>query len=99
MLSNYDGKEIIVIAVPVGGSQGYHSHDPKWRETNATDWGMKFVSAQFGSTLVISSVNETTYIHHHYVLADIEIKVPPHIQVVLMPRAPTGDGTPDLSKP
>jgi hypothetical protein len=99
VLSNYDAKAITVVASPVGGAAGYHSSDPSWKETNPEDWGMTFVSAQFGDTLVISSKNEVLYIHHRYVLAKLEISVPPNILVTLVPRQLNGNGAPDLSKP
>ena len=97
--SNYDGKNITVLATPVGGAAGYHSSDPAWKETKPADWGMAYVSARFGDTLVISSKNETVYIEHHYVLADIEVSVPPNIRVVLEQTIMNGKGQPDLSKP
>jgi hypothetical protein len=99
VLSNYDARTITVAASPVGGAPGYHSPDPSWKETKPEDWGMTFVSAQFGDTLVISSKNEVLYIHHRYVLAKLEISVPPNIPVTLVPRELNGNGAPDLSKP
>src|SRR5215471_13609416 len=59
-----------------GGAKGYHSPDANWRETPAANWGLDFVSKQFGSTLVISSENEIGYIHHHYTLAQIHLGLP-----------------------
>ncbi|MFT3736407.1 MAG: hypothetical protein QM776_15545 [Rhodocyclaceae bacterium] len=90
---------VVISATAGGGAGGYHSPDPNWKETPASDWGMAFVARAFGSTLVISTKNETRYIHHHYFLEGIRIQVPPHIQVIREPRILKGDGSPDLSAP
>jgi hypothetical protein len=88
-----------VSGVASGGAKGYHSGNPFWRETPAAEWGLDFVSARFGDVLVISTENEFEYIHHHYMLKSLEIKVPVGVDVVLEPRILTGDGAPDLKEP
>ncbi len=69
-----------------GGAEGYHPADPKWRETPAAEWGLDFVASRFGATLVISSKNEIGYIHHHYVIADIVLQLPPSVELVRQAR-------------
>lgn len=95
------GEEIAIHARPQGGAAGYHPSDPSWRETNATDWGMGFTARRYGATLIISSVNEISYIHHDYYLDDIQIVKPPHVRIRLEKRIMDGDdgeGSPDLSR-
>jgi len=58
---------------PRGGTKGYHPSDPNWKETKPEDWGLKFVSRTFGDVLVVSSLNEIGYIHHQYLIEEIEI--------------------------
>jgi hypothetical protein len=65
---------------PAGGAKGYHPVDPFWRETPAQDWGLDFVSARHGDVLIISSKNEIHYIHHHYFLRDLRVRVPRGIE-------------------
>jgi hypothetical protein len=79
-----------------GGAEGYHSPNPFWRETPAAQWGLDFVSARHGKVLVISTKNEIEYIHHHYVLESVTLRVPAGIEVVCERRDLTGDGAPDL---
>ena len=55
-------KEIKVSGLPMGGAKGYHSPDPNWRETPASEWGLDFVTARFGEVLVISTRNEMRHI-------------------------------------
>jgi hypothetical protein len=90
---------ILVSAVPIGGAGGYHSPDPNWKETKPQDWGMSFVAKRFGNTLVISSRNETRYMHHAYTLDEIRLVVPEGVRVQMLPRALSGDGAEDLSAP
>ena len=52
------GSAIEVSGIPTGGAAGYHSPDPKWRETPAAEWGLDFVSVQRGPILVVSTKNE-----------------------------------------
>ena len=87
---------IDVAGVPTGGAKGYHSPDPKWRETPAAKWGLDFVSVRRGSTLIVSTKNEMAYIHHHYAFERLTIGVPKGVEVVKEPRTLTGDGAPDL---
>jgi hypothetical protein len=82
-----------------GGAKGHHSTDPNWKETQAADWGLGFLAQAFGSTLVVSTQNETLYIHHHYIVERIQLQVPPNVKVVREARALSGDGKPDLSAP
>jgi hypothetical protein len=95
--SRFDVKEITVSATPSGGATGYHPADPNWKETKAADWGMSFVSQRFGDTLIISTKNEMSYMHHYYAFAAIGISVPPKTKVILEPRQLSGDGAPDLA--
>jgi hypothetical protein len=88
-----------VSGLPSGGARGYHSPDPTWRETPAANWGLDFVSAQFGEVLVISTKNEIHYIHHTYFLESIVLRVPAGVEVVRDERKLTGDGAPDLREP
>ena len=97
--SGFDVKGITVSATPTGGAAGYHPTDPSWRETKAADWGMSFVSKRFGDTLIISTKNEMSHMHHYYAFAAIRITVPPKTKVLLEPRQLSGDGMPDLAPP
>ena len=90
------GSAIEVSGIPTGGAAGYHSPDPKWRETPAAEWGLDFVSVQRGPILVVSTKNEMRYIHHHYAFASVTVRVPPGVEVVKEQRTLTGDGAPDL---
>ena len=90
---------ILVLAVPKGGAKGYHSSDPLWEETSAPDWGLGLVDTAYGSVLVVSSVREILYIHHHYYLDQIEVYVPDHVEVVLERRELSGEESTDLSRP
>jgi hypothetical protein len=85
--------------VPAGGAAGYHSPNPLWRETPASQWGLDFVSARHGEVLVISTKNEIHYIHHGYFLKSVALRVPAGVEVVRQPRKLTGDGGPDLAAP
>jgi hypothetical protein len=90
------GSAIEVSGIPAGGAAGYHSPDPKWRETSAAEWGLDLVPVQRGPILVVSTKNEMRYIHHHYAFASLAVRVPPGVEVVKEPRTLTGDGAPDL---
>ena len=90
------GSAIEISGIPIGGAAGYHSPDPRWRETPAAEWGLDFVSVQRGSVLVVSTKNEMRYIHHHYAFASVAVRVPPGVEVVKEQRALTGDGAADL---
>ena len=90
---------IVIEAIAAGDAKGYQPSDPNWKEIPANKWGLSFVSQRFGKTLVVSTVNETQYIHHRYVLDAIVVTVPENVTVRLAPRKLTGDGKADLSKP
>jgi hypothetical protein len=90
---------IEISGLPAGDAKGYHSPDPNWRETPAAEYGLDFVSAQFGDVLVISTKNEILYIHHHYFLESVALRVPADIEVVRERRKLTGDKGPDLGAP
>lgn len=94
-----DTSFVSLTGIPSGGAVGYHSEDPKWRETPAAQWGLDFVSRRFGSTLVISTRNEIGYIHHQYTLEQIRVQLPKSLHIVRQPRKLTGDGAEDLSPP
>ena len=85
--------------VPSGGAKGYHSPDPKWRETPPGEWGLDFVAQRHGDVLIISSRNEIGFTHHHYVLGELRVRVPAGIELLREPRHLTGDGTPDCALP
>ena len=91
--------EIDISGIPTCGAKGYHSPDPNWRETPASEWGLNFVAARHGNILVISSKSEILYIHHHYVLQSVKLRIPTEVDVVRVPRELTGDGEPDLKEP
>ena len=90
---------IAITGQATGGAEGYHAADPKWRETSAADWGLGFVALRSGTTVVISSKNEIDYIHHHYLIADIVLRLPPSIELVRHTRTLSGSGEADLSPP
>ena len=92
-------RQVSIGGTPTGGAAGYHPSDPKWKETKPADWGMDFVGKKFGKTLVISTKNETAYIHHRYSLEALTLALPPGIDVTLEHRTLTGEGAPDLSPP
>ncbi|MEK8034925.1 hypothetical protein AACH06_29265 [Ideonella sp. DXS29W] len=94
------GEPIITVSGNVaGGAAGYHSPDPNWKETPASQWGMKFVAKQFGPVLVVSSQSEVGYIHHQYTVENITVQLPRGIQLVLEQRVLSGSGEPDLHSP
>src|SRR5262249_28446394 len=64
-----------ISGLPAGEAQGYHSPEPFWRETPAAKMGRDFVSARYGAVLVISTKNEFHYIHHHYLLESVALRV------------------------
>jgi hypothetical protein len=86
---------------PAGGARGYHPSDPNWKETPPGDWGLDFVSARYGSVLVISTRSEIHYIHHRYAFNNVKIRVLSGVEVVRERRELTGDGEgkPNLAKP
>jgi hypothetical protein len=92
-------RQITVSGIPQGGAEGYHPADPNWRETPAEQFGLDFQTKAFGPTLVISSSNEISYIHHHYDLDSIRIEVPQGVKVIKENRKLTGEKLPDLSGP
>lgn len=92
-------QQIEVSGLPVGGAEGYHSPAPFWRPTPAKDWGLDFVSKRYGDKLVISTTHEILYIHHHYALKDLNIRVPDGIQVIKEERNLNGDPAPNLTPP
>jgi hypothetical protein len=90
--------DIVIAAKPAGGVIGYHSSAPDWKETPAADWGLDLTGRKFGNRLVISSKNEMQFMHHHYYLEEISIRVPSGVRVDLQTRKLTGDGSPDLRR-
>jgi hypothetical protein len=95
-----DAPFVSVFGIPSGGARGYHSSDPNWRETPASERGLDFVSRRFGSTLVISTKNEISYLHHRYTLEQIDVILPsPCVKLVREVRRLTGNPAPDLSPP
>lgn len=92
-------KDVEVSGLPMGGAKGYHSPDPNWRETPASEWGLDFVTARFGEVLVISTRNEMRHIHHYYALSSLTLRVPVRVKVIRETRQLTGDAMPDLKEP
>ena len=90
---------VTVSGQATGGAEGYHPADPRWRETTAADWGLDFAAKRSGSTLVISTKNEIGYIHHHYVIAAIGVRLPPSIELIKQMRVLSGSGETDLAPP
>ena len=99
MIQDGPAQAVQVSGVPAGGAGGYHPADPTWRETPAVKWGLDFVTQRYDATLVISTTREIHYIHHFYVLKDIQIRVPHGIRVVREKRMLSGNGAPELQKP
>lgn len=94
------GAEVVSVSgLPRGGAGGYHPVDKNWKETSAQDWGLDFVFATFGTTLVVSTKNQLLYIEHAYGLDALEVRVPPGIEVVRETRQLNGNGAPDLREP
>ena len=93
--------DVAVSGFPVGGAIGYHPADPNfdWITTLPERRGLDFKSELHGTVLVISTTHEINYVHHQYVLNDMEIVVPPGIEVVKEKRELNGDGSPSLSLP
>jgi hypothetical protein len=88
---------IDISGVPSGGAQGYHSPDPNWRETPASEWGLDFVAEARGAVLIVSTKNEVSYMHHRYRLVAVTVQVPPGVEVVKERRELNNDsGKPDL---
>lgn len=78
-----------------GGAGGYHGAGGT---TSARYWGLSFEARRLGNKLIISTFNEIDYIHHHYYLDALVLKVPKGISVVLTPRKLDGDGAADLDE-
>ncbi len=93
------GQSITMSGIPEGGALGYHSPDPNWRETPASKWGLNFQAKSFGPTLLNSTDNEISYIHHQYKLGSLTITIPEGVEVVKENRKLTGEGMPDLAPP
>lgn len=92
-------EQIEIKGLPVGGAKGYHPIDRNWRETPPSKWGFEFVYRTYGDLLVISTKGEIHYIHHHYVLTDLELSIPPGVEVVLEKRKLNGKGRANLDLP
>lgn len=89
---------ITASGIPSGGVAGYHPSNNNWKETPAGRRGMGFSQRRFGSTLVISSHGETSYIHHSYELEKLVLTVPTSVRVRLVERRLSGDPKPDLAE-
>jgi hypothetical protein len=90
---------IEISGIPAGDAKGYHPADPNWKETPAGERGMDFVAQAYGPVLVISTTGEIHFIHHHYVLEQLKLRVPAGVEVIRRRRELTGDPKADLSKP
>jgi hypothetical protein len=93
---------LVISGTPAGDAAGYHSPDPKWKETPADKQGMKFVAKRYGNVLVVSTAKEIWYIHHYYYIKDIELTLPPNVKLVRQERVLDGDDRDpkaDLSRP
>jgi hypothetical protein len=90
---------VMISGIPAGGSIGYHSSDPFYRDPHPNAVGLDFAAKIYGQTLVISSVNETHFIHHTYGFARLALVVPEGVKVVKEQRQLTRDGSPSLSPP
>lgn len=93
------GSPIVIKGLVSGGEAGSQKRDKDWHGSPAAQWGLDFISRQHGDTLVISTMNETSFETHRYVLENIELDVPRSMKVVSELRPPTKDGVPDLSPP
>jgi hypothetical protein len=94
------GADVVTVSgVPEGDATGYHSPNPKWKETPPEQWGLDFKSQLFGRSLVISTDHEIFYVHHYYHLCDLELVVPDSIKIVKQRRELSGNHQPDLSTP
>jgi hypothetical protein len=90
---------VTVTGKATGGAEGYYPSDPDWEETPASEWGMGFVSNQFGPVLVISSKNEIGYIHHYYTIEELTVQLPEGVQLIREPRELSETGEPNLRRP
>jgi hypothetical protein len=88
-----------ISGLPTGGARGYHPPNRNWRETPPDRWGLDFASRRHGDVLVISTKGEISYIHHHYVLDALRIRVPASVVVVRQQRNLNVSGEPDLGQP
>jgi hypothetical protein len=88
---------VTVSGIPAGGSKGYHSPDPYYRDPHPNEVGLDFEAKTYRRTLVISSVKELHVIHHTYQFARIALVVPAGAKVVKEERKLTTDGSPSLS--
>ena len=91
--------KVTVSGQAAGGAEGYHPADPRWRETPAAEWGLGFAAKRFGPTLVISTRNEISFIHHHYAITGIRLRVPPSVELSRQRRVLNGSGEADLAPP
>jgi hypothetical protein len=99
VFSEDDRSVITVSGRASGGTIGYHPADSNWKETPASQWGMQFVSKRIGSTLIVSSQNEIGYIHHHYAIENITVRLPKAVQLRRFKRELSGSGAPELKAP
>ena len=100
VVSSEDDRPIITVSgKATGGTLGYHSADRNWKETPASEWGMRFVSKRIGSMLIVSTENEIRYIHHNYTIESISIQLPKELKLLRITRQPGGSGEPDLRAP
>jgi hypothetical protein len=96
------GSSIEVSGLQRGGSRGYHSSDPNWRETRASDWDFDLVAQRYGDTLVVCPKGEIHWIHTHYFLESLHLRVPAGVEVVRerrVIRESRSSLEPDLSAP
>ncbi|MDY0037302.1 MAG: hypothetical protein RBS05_15435 [Zoogloea oleivorans] len=99
VFSEDDQSIITVSGKASGGTVGYHPADPNWKETPASQWGMQFVSKRVGSTLIVSTQNEIGYIHHHYTIKNITVRLPKATQIQCFKRQLSGSGEPEFQSP
>jgi hypothetical protein len=90
---------IAVSGVAAGGTGDYRSPDTSWHGSPAAQWGLTFASRRYGSTLVISTENETAFTNHRYTIDDLRLELPPSVRFVSQVRQLTDNGAPDLSAP
>lgn len=91
---------IIVSGVRSGGVSEEKRAEYNWPERLPPGEGMTFVSKQYGTHLVVSSLNEWALFHHHYFLSDLQVQVPSGVAVKLeMPERTNNSSLPDLRPP
>jgi hypothetical protein len=94
-----DAPYVTASGIRSGETGRIHARVSTTQDTPLSERGLDFVSRRFGSTLVVSTLNETNHIGHRSRLTELHVIVPKPMRVIRKTRNLTADGAPDLSPP